>query len=127
MWRVAFACYAVALFTATHWPSPTLPLGGVPLSDKAYHFLAFALWAWLLLLTRLTPWRNDAPRPVPPFVIALAYACVDEGLQLIPALKRSADWGDLLADVLGAGAAIALFVTTRTGRTNRANASQNTA
>ncbi len=122
-WRIAFGAYALLLFAATHWPAPSLPLGDVPMSDKAAHAGAFAVWTWLLF--RAAPPRGNSWRGVGArVVIALSYAVVDEGLQMIPALRRSAEWADLAANALGVAAGAVVGVTTGAGRVSATNASQ---
>ncbi len=99
LWRCLFWVYVPILFTATHWPNLKLPLPGR--SDLIEHLGAFGLWSGLLALAafygQALSWRNV--RIV--WLIAVLYAAFDEGLQAIPFVHRTADWSDLLANVLG--------------------------
>lgn len=101
--RVAFWLYAAALFIATHWPRLDVRVPGVERSDLFMHAGAFVVWYWLLVLTA---YFGPAHRPfarslLRPWLAAMAYAVIDESLQLIPALGRHAAWDDLLADFAG--------------------------
>jgi VanZ family protein len=65
----------------------------VPGSDKLHHFLAFAALSFPLPFAR--------PRLVVPVVLGVvAYGGLIELIQ--PHFGRRADWGDLVADILGA-------------------------
>ncbi len=97
--RFAFWCYAVILFTMTHWPKLQLP--GPRNTDKFVHVGAFGVWTALLigagffgsLLTR----RNVAIC----LLIAPAYAAIDEASQAIPFIHRSAEFVDYYANLAG--------------------------
>lgn len=124
--RWTFAVYALALFIATHWPALVIE-GPVPRSDLYIHVFAFALWTTLLLACRFWgrfgSWANVA-RCVP---LALAYAAVDEGLQAIPALHRTAAWDDFAANASGvllAGAAAFMLGRMTNPRSDRSLNSQ---
>ena len=119
-WVVLFAAYALALFTATHWPGLALPEGEVARPDLYVHFGVFATWTVLLGFSHLVgDWRHGRG-VVRVVAVAAVYAAIDEGLQMIPALRRVAVWDDLLANlggvVLGGGALLALRVIRRRRR-----------
>lgn len=66
---------------------------GVPGSDKLHHALAFAALAFPLPFAR--------PRLVLPVILGVsAYGGLIEIIQ--PFFGRNADWGDFLADIIGA-------------------------
>ncbi len=66
---------------------------GFPGSDKLHHFLAFAALAFPLPFAR--------PRLLLPVILGVsAYGGLIELIQ--PYFGRHADWGDFIADVLGA-------------------------
>lgn len=102
-WRLAFACYAVALFTATHWPKLRLP-EIVPRTDLVIHLGAFGTWT---LLFGLTEWAGRFGSSGSVWVLArvlvigVAYGGADELLQGIPGLGRVVAWDDFGANCLG--------------------------
>lgn len=102
-WRIAFALYAVLLFTGTHWPKLNIE-GPIPRPDLYIHFGAFGLWAFLFGLCAFfapkAP-RFSAKNYVCTFIAGLAYAAIDEGLQAIPILYRTCAWDDYAADAVG--------------------------
>lgn len=99
--RTAFWCYASAIFVLTHWPRLEVRVPGVERPDLIAHFAVFGLWYLLLFSAayfgRLGTWRSL----VLAWAVAAAYACVDEGLQLIPFIGRHAAWDDLAANLGG--------------------------
>lgn len=107
--RVAFWLFALALFIATHWPALKVD-GPVERSDLWAHLGAFGLWAVLLVSCGYFA-RPLSPRNVLlSAAVATLYACFDEGLQAIPALRRTFGWDDLAADVLGVWLASGLLL-----------------
>jgi hypothetical protein len=104
--RAVFAAYALALFTATHWPRLALPMEGRP--DLWIHCGIFAAWTGLLIACGFFG-RPLSGRNIALCVLAgVLYAAVDELLQAIPALHRTAAWDDWGLDVLGVCIAAAL-------------------
>jgi VanZ family protein len=99
--------YWIVLFVLTHVPGKKLD--GLPMTgDKLAHFGAF------LVLGVLLAWTASAHRRLRPAMLLLlwtvivAYAAVDEWLQMyVP--DRFADWRDGLADGLGGAAGLLLF------------------
>lgn len=108
--RIAFALYAIALFTATHWPRLAIdsPVRG---TDKVIHAGVFCLWTLLLAGAISTPARRTPLGRLG--LIAGAYACVDEGLQAIPALGRTCSWTDLLANFGGVALGLGILAISR--------------
>ncbi|MFO0861328.1 MAG: VanZ family protein [Phycisphaerales bacterium] len=104
----AFGVYAALLFTGTHWPNLQIR-GPVERSDLWVHFVAFGTWAALAaccgffgpVLSR----RNLGLS----WLLAVGYACIDEGLQALPALGRTCAWDDLLFNTIGITLAIGLL------------------
>src|SRR4051812_5923209 len=88
LWKLAFWLYAAALFTATHWPKLVLPApeGG----DKVVHVLVFGAW---MAIASVQGWFG-APLSdrnlLRTLLVSAAYAAVDEGLQAIPFVHRTA-------------------------------------
>ncbi|MFM9958887.1 MAG: VanZ family protein [Phycisphaerales bacterium] len=97
--RVVFALYAVALFIGTHWPQLAIPMAGRP--DLVVHLTIFSIWTVLLFVSGLLgdprSWRAVALVQV----VAAAYACVDEGLQAVPFIRRWFAWDDMMFNTLG--------------------------
>lgn len=99
-WRQIFVVYALALFTATHWPQ--LRISGPPIrSDLIIHFAAFSAWSYFFAATGWAgnwySWRGL----LWPLVIGILYAAFDEGLQALPALGRTCAWDDFAANCGG--------------------------
>lgn len=109
--RLAFAAYAVVLFIGTHWPRLNIQ-GPVPRSDLWVHLGAFGTWCTLVTLCGFFGPRFSRRNLVLSWTLALGYACIDEGLQGIPALGRTCAWDDLACNALGitiASTALALI------------------
>ncbi len=112
---VVFGLYAGALFVATHWPRLAIdsPVVG---TDKIIHAAVFCVWTVLLARAmRVSSGRVNLARLT---MISVAYACIDEGLQAIPALGRTCSVVDLGANVVGIGLGVAY--TTLRGRAHSA-------
>lgn len=104
--RCAFALFAVALATATHWPALTLG-AEAGRSDLFVHAVAFACWTALLIAAEpFGPWhtRRDLALAA---AVGLAYAAIDEASQALPILRRTAAWDDFGANAVGSLAASA--------------------
>lgn len=94
-----FWAYAAALFIATHWPRLEVP--GPEGSDKWVHCVVFGTW---MVLATACGWFGPplSPRNLAgSWMLSLAYAGLDEGLQAIPAVHRSCEWLDFLANAAG--------------------------
>jgi len=98
--RAVFWVFAVALFVATHWPALKVE-GPVERTDLWAHLAAFGLWAALLAFCGYFGRPLSARNVLRSGAVATLYACLDEGLQAIPALQRTFGWDDLAADILG--------------------------
>ena len=97
---------AVGLWVAlTPNLGPQLPPGPW---DKIEHFAGF------YGLTLLAMLAYPGARRVWVLASLTAYGGLMEALQAIPALNRKAEWADLLADVLGIGAALLPTLLRRT-------------
>ncbi|MDB5424704.1 MAG: hypothetical protein JWQ29_2120 [Phenylobacterium sp.] len=84
--------------------APTEELPPTPgLSDKPEHAIA-----WLVLTATGLILAPRRPRAIIAFVLALGVAV--EILQGLMGLGRHADWRDLAADLIGAGAALAGYL-----------------
>jgi len=106
-----FWVYAAFLFTATHWPALKIE-GPVERTDLWGHLGAFCLWAVLACAAGLFRPALTPRSVLLTGLLASAYAGLDEGLQAIPVLQRTAAWDDLGADLLGvwAGCGVMLVV-----------------
>lgn len=116
-WRVAFALYAAALFTATHWPRLEVPMV-VPRSDLYVHASVFAIWTGLAIAGAFFGPRLSSRNILATGALGLVYAAVDEVLQAFPVLHRTAAVDDWAADALGVvvACAIALVLVRRASR-----------
>lgn len=108
--RLGLAIFAIALFLGTHWPSPTPTGRALPVSDKVIHAAGYFIGAVLLLACRFFGPAGSVRNVLWCAGLALAFAGVDEATQAIPALSRTASWGDLAADTAGVALAAALAV-----------------
>lgn len=95
------------MFLATHLPVQRV-MDQLPANDKHLHFgayvvLGFALPWWSRERTK--HWRSQW-HPWLLYALVLSYAAIDELLQ-IP-VGRTAEWGDWLADAIGAAVGIAI-------------------
>ena len=101
--RAVLVAYWIAAFVATHSPPLFGDDDGPPAfeppvgADKIFHFVGFAVLAFLL--------RNAGLGVVATLALCLAYGAFDELTQ--PPFGRTADPFDLMADLLGATAGIA--------------------
>lgn len=101
-WRLAFVFYAIALFTATHWPKMVInPASGLRV-DILVHFAAYGLFT--LLISRAGffahPWHS-ARNIWLSALGAAAFAGGDEITQSIPGVGRVSDWQDYAANLTG--------------------------
>ncbi|MGD9789480.1 MAG: VanZ family protein [Phycisphaerales bacterium] len=99
-WRVAFALYAATLFTATHWPRLEVPMV-VPRSDLYVHAGVFGVWTGLAIACGFFGPRLSRTNILATGLLGIAYAALDEALQAIPVLHRTAAFDDWAADCLG--------------------------
>lgn len=114
-----FGVYAGVLFVGTHWPALRIE-GPIRRPDLVVHFGAFGTWAFLMMLCgvwgRASSWRNVLVSAG----VAAGYAAFDEGLQAIPALRRTCAWDDYAANVGGVViAAVVMVVGARVVRAMR--------
>jgi VanZ family protein len=99
--RVGFVCFAVVLFTMTHWPALKVR-NVVPRSDLWIHASAFTAWTLLCILASLFDTNPLSRRNILLSMLAgVAYAGFDELTQAIPILHRTCAWDDFFADALG--------------------------
>lgn len=103
--RFAFWAAIVVTFAVALMPQPPV-LPGAP-SDKVQHILAFATLALLA--------RAAYPRASLPWLILglSAFGALIEIAQLIPALNRSAEVADWIADTAAAAAMLLLIALVR--------------
>jgi VanZ family protein len=94
-----FYAFALAVFTGTHWPRLKVP--GVEGTDLVLHMTAFTAWTVLAGLCGFFDTRWSRANIGLTCVLALAYAVVDEGLQALPFLGRTASLSDFGADCAG--------------------------
>lgn len=105
--RLAFWAYAGLLFVATHWPSLSIE-APIARPDLILHAGAFALLTAFLLASMLLGPSRSRRVVLIVGVVALAYAGVDELLQMIPILHRHAAVDDWIADALGIAIVVAI-------------------
>lgn len=119
--RGGFAVYAACLFTATHWPALRVEAGNISRLDLWVHMGAFGAWAVLFAACGWFGARWTRRNMLLSSAAALVYAAVDEGLQAVPWLKRSAGIDDLAANWMGVGiATLGMFAAVRFARGRRA-------
>jgi hypothetical protein len=95
-----FLVFAVVLFTGTHWPKLRID-GPIPRPDLWIHFAAFATWTFLCGCCAFFGPRWSRANIGTTCLVALLYAALDEGLQLIPQLGRTAAFDDYGANAIG--------------------------
>ena len=101
-----FGLYAGFMFMMTHWPRLTIPLPGRP--DLLVHATIFGIWTGLLIACGRFGPPLSARNIGWAFVVGVVYAGIDEALQAIPFLKRTAAWDDWACDVAGVALACAV-------------------
>jgi|GEM_PF-1507446 len=95
-----FLCFAIILFTGTHWPA--LKINGViKRPDLWMHFAAFSTWTFLCGCCAFFGPRWSKANIGTTCLVGLLYAALDEGLQLIPQLRRTAAFDDYGANAIG--------------------------
>ena len=99
--RAAFACYALALVTATHWPALKIASHGVNRLDLFIHAGAFGTWTRLLTLGGFFGPALSRQNILRSTAAALAYALLDELTQGLPVLQRTVDPLDMAANAAG--------------------------
>ncbi len=109
--RGLFAAYAVALFIATHWPKLTVP--GPEGSDKLIHVLVFGTWCILATLCCWFAPPLSTRNILASWLLAIAYAGVDESLQAFSFVHRSAEWADFFANSTGITLATIIILLAR--------------
>jgi len=107
--RVAFFCWAAFHFTMTHWPNLKVP-GPVPRTDLWVHLMAFGGWTAFLCLAGFFGPRLGPRNLGLCWLIGLANALLDEGLQGIPIVQRHCAWDDATANMIGATAAVCVLM-----------------
>jgi hypothetical protein len=96
-----FGIYAVILFFATHWPRLALPLGPIPRPDLLQHLVAFGVWSALFTACGIFGRWNSGRNIAWSLAVGILYACIDEGLQAIPVIRRVFGWEDMAFNVFG--------------------------
>ena len=117
--RIAFWCYVVLLFTATHWPNLRIESAYMERPDILIHLTCFGTWAALLILSGymakgardpmaesrgVRGWVGIVTQPrvvALAWLVALLYAAFDELSQGIPGLGRTVAWDDYGANATG--------------------------
>lgn len=114
--RGFFIAYVLLIFTLTHWPALTVPIP-IKRPDILAHVVVFSTWCILATLCGLNGRVLSARNILWSWILAIAYASVDEGLQYPAFVKRAADWDDFWANMLGVtvGALIMVGVAWATG------------
>ena len=122
--RIVLSCFLVALltaFVATHIPIERVPKTGV--SDQSLHTITYFVLGSLFLLTLGAYGAVPARRVTVVLVASMLYAAFDEITQ--PLVRRFADAGDWLANIIGIAAAVLVcetltFLIARASRARRA-------
>ncbi len=105
--RAALIGYGVAIFAVAALPGSS-SVAAYP--DKVLHALGYAAFVAFVACARL-----PGPHPIAVgLTLAIAHGAFVEGMQsLLP--WRTAEWGDLAADAVGAGAAALVWSVARKG------------
>ena len=115
LWKWALGVYWLALMTATHWPGAQVNvIPGLRL-DLLIHIGAYAGLAGLAAFAGVGARWRPGRAALLIWVLAVALALLDEATQAIPAVRRTFDPDDLIADAAGAllGAAVGVWLTRR--------------
>jgi hypothetical protein len=99
--RGVFVLYAIVLFVATHWPKLKIESVEIERPDILIHIGAFAAWSWFLLFSGVVRQSSVWKTAGLAWVCGAIYAGIDESLQAIPIVQRTAAWDDYIADVGG--------------------------
>ncbi len=103
--RLALAVVWLTAFAATHVPGTHMP--ALYAGDELLHFIGFFCLASILMLGLFLRGRQRRRRVVTALVVMVLYGALDELTQ--PLVNRGAAWGDWLADVGGAVAAVLVW------------------
>ncbi len=109
--RLLAILWTLLIFVLCLWPSKELPTVDVPLADKWAHFLLFAVLSFFWLCT----WPNAGPGyRVLILLGSIGIGALVEWLQLsLPALGRSFEFNDIIANSIGAILGLLLFYLMR--------------
>lgn len=112
--RLASIClvaYWLLIFTGTHLPRVDLPTS-ISMSDKVYHFVAYAGLSFLLCWALPTATSSRYHHLSIAWAVSLCYGIFDELTQLL-VRGRSAEFMDFVADVLGASFGLLAYLIAR--------------
>ncbi len=88
-------------------PVPDVRVRGVGPLDKPFHLCEYLLLAWLIMQVGASSAWSRTRQLATALLIPIAYGGAIEGIQsLIP--YRSAEWGDFIANAIGAGLGVAI-------------------
>ena len=104
--RLTLVIYWLALFASTHVPPPEL-LISVNNIDKLMHLLAYAGLSFLLMTAYAHRRTLTAVNYAQILALVALYGIVDEVLQTF--VGRDCEFGDWVADALGAAVGLACF------------------
>src|SRR5437870_650205 len=99
--------YWSAMFVGTHLPIRTTPVGDPYSLDKLEHLAAFGALAALLMAVGAALGFRSWKFSLSIFCCLALYAMLDESTQVSPRTPEILDW---LADVVGTGVGIAIFL-----------------
>ncbi|MDR3679042.1 MAG: VanZ family protein [Flavipsychrobacter sp.] len=109
--RLAAVLWTLLIFIACLWPGKDIPDIQVPFIDKWVHFVLFGVFSFL--------WLCGYPRkgwqtPIVIFLVAVFTGWLVEELQgALPALGRTKDMMDALADSVGGLLGVLVFIAAR--------------
>jgi VanZ family protein len=111
LWQLALAAYWLMLFVGTHIPIERMPMPART-ADKWAHVVVFALLSALFAATwELSAGRLNVAHLLRVWFVVALYGAFEEATQ--PLVNRYASIYDWLADVVGAGIGLVLFVVVR--------------
>ena len=99
--------YWCLLFISTHVPAQAVKVIGS--HDKLAHFFGYGTLAWLTAWAVSQKYAMRWKHYIAIWLMTAVYGVIDELLQMIPILGRSADVKDWVADVCGAACALAVY------------------
>jgi len=94
-------------------PADYLPESELWGYDKIGHIGIFGGWTFLLGVFLMTAGRRPGPHPIRIWLAGVVFSGLIEFLQYALPINRSAEWGDVVANVVGVTAATCIIMLLR--------------